>query len=54
MNLEKLYERTSDQVDFGKENNQQLIILRDFNAKIGNYIKNNKETIIKGGRNHSL
>ena len=48
--LKKLYESISDQVDIGKENNQQIIILGDFNAKIGNYIKNNKETIKKGGR----
>ena len=31
-------------------NNQQIIKLGDFNAKIGNYIKNNKETITTGGR----
>ena len=43
--LKKLYESTSGQVETGKANNQQIIILRDFNAKIGNYIKNNKETI---------
>ena len=48
--LKKLYESISDQVDIGKENNQQIIILGDFNAKIGNYIKNNKEMITKGGR----
>ena len=46
--FKKLYESISDQVDIGKENNQQIIILGDFNAKIGNYIKNNKETITKG------
>ena len=43
-------ESISDQVDIGKENNQQIIILGDFNAKIGNYIKNNKEATTKGGR----
>ena len=48
--LKKLYGSISDQVDIGKENNQQIIILGDFNVKIGNYIKNNKETITKGGR----
>ena len=48
--LKKLYESISDQVDIGKENNQQIIILGNFTAKIGNYIKNNKETITKGGR----
>ena len=45
-----MYQSISDQVDIGKENKQQIIILGDFNAKIGNYIKNNKETITKGGR----
>ena len=45
-----MYESISDQVDIGKENNQQIIILGDFNAKIGNYKKNNKETITEGGR----
>ena len=49
--LKKLCERISDQVDIGKENNQQIIILGNFYAKIGHYIKNNKETISKGGRN---
>ena len=39
-----------DQVNIRKENNQQIIILGHFNAKTGNYIKNNKETITKGGR----
>ena len=48
--LKKLYESVSDQVGIGKENNQQIIILDDLNAKIGNYVKNNKETITKGGR----
>ena len=47
--LKKLYDSISDQVDIGKENKQQLIVLGYFNAKIGNYIKNNKETITKGG-----
>ena len=45
-----MYESISDQVDIGKEDSQQIFILGDFNAKIGNYIKNNKETITKGGR----
>ena len=49
--LKKLCESISDQVDIGKENNQQIIILGNFYAKIGHYIKNNKETISKGGRN---
>ena len=40
----------SDQVDIGKEDSQQIFILGDFNAKIGNYIKNNKETITKRER----
>ena len=48
--LKKLYESISYQVDIEKENNQQITILSDFSAKIGNYIKNNKETITKGGR----
>ena len=48
--LKKLFGSISDQVDIGKENNQQIIILGDFNAKIGNCIKNNKEIITKGGR----
>ena len=48
--LKKLYESISGQVNIGKENNQQIIILGSFNAKNRNYIKNNKETITKGGR----
>ena len=46
----KLYESISDQVEIGKKNNQQIIILGDLNAKIGNDIKKNKETITRGGR----
>ena len=44
--LKKLY----DQVKIGKANNQHIIILGDLNEKIGNYIKNIKEIITKGGR----
>ena len=36
--LKKLFGSISDQVDIGKENNQQIIILGNFNAKIGNCI----------------
>ena len=43
--LKKLY----DQVKIGKANNQHIIILGDLNEKIGNYIKNIKEIITKGG-----
>ena len=48
--FKNLYESISDQVNIGKKNNQQIIILGDFNAKIRNYIKNIKETITKGER----
>ena len=48
--LKRWYESISDQVDIGKENNQQIIILCDFSAKNKNYMKNNKETNTKGGR----
>ena len=40
--LKKLYESISDHVDIGKENNQEIITLGDFNSKIGNYIENKK------------
>ena len=32
------------------EHKQQIIVLGDFNAKVGTTIQNNKETITKGGR----
>ena len=48
--LKKLYESISDHVDIGKGNNQEIIILGDFNSKIGNYIEDKKETITKGRR----
>ena len=48
--LKRWYESISDQVDIGKENNQQIIILCDFSAKNRNYMKNNKETNTKRGR----
>ena len=30
-------------VDIGKENNQQIYILGDFNVKVGNFIINNRK-----------
>ena len=40
--LRKLYESISDQADIGKENNQQIMILGDFNEKTRNYINYHK------------
>ena len=40
--LKKWYESIPDQVSIGKQNKQQINILGDFNAKIGNYINSKK------------
>ena len=44
-----MYQQIQDQIEQAKQQCQNIIILGDFNAKIGARIKGNKETVTKGG-----
>ena len=48
--LKKLYTSITKEIIKAKEEDQQSIIMRDFNAKIGDRIKGNMSTVTKGGR----
>ena len=45
-----MYEDIREQIEIGKEERQQKLILGDFNAKIGAAIEGNKTQVTKGGR----
>ena len=45
-----MYEDIREQIKIGKEEKQQILILGDFNAKIGTAIEGNKMQVTKGGR----
>ena len=45
-----LYQMIAEQIEIAKEKYQQVIMVVDFNAKIGNHIPGNKEAVSKGGR----
>ena len=45
-----MYEDIREQVKIGKGEKQQILILRDFNARIGAPIEGNKTQVTKGGR----
>ena len=48
--LMKMYSDIQDQIAKAVEYNQQVIILGDFNGKVGNVIPGNSDTVTKGGR----
>ena len=48
--LKKLYTSMTKEIIKAKEEDQQSIIMGDFNAKIGDRIKVNMSTVTKGGR----
>ena len=45
-----MYQEIKDQIIQARQQSQNIIILGDFNAKVGARIKGNKETVTKGGR----
>ena len=47
--LKLMYEDIREQIKIGKEEKQQILILGDFNAKIGEAIEGNKTQVTKGG-----
>ena len=48
--LNIMYKQMKKHIEEGKQEGQKIIIMGDFNCKIGKYIKNNKEEVTKGGR----
>ena len=48
--LKVIYNSTSKQISIAQGERQQVLILGDFNAKLGTYIEGNKPTVTKGGR----
>ena len=48
--LRKMYESITKEIQDAREHKQQVIVLGDFNAKVGTKIQGNKETITKGER----
>ena len=48
--LKIMYEDIREQIKIEKEEKQQILIIGDFNAKIGAAIEGNKTQITKGGR----
>ena len=48
--LKLMYEDIREQIKIGKEEKQQILILGDFNAKIGAVIESNKTQVTRGGR----
>ena len=45
-----MYEDIREQIKIGKEEKQQILIIGDFNAKIGEAVEGNKTQVTKGGR----
>ena len=45
-----MYQDIREQIKIGKEEKQQILIIGDFNAKIGEAIEGNKTQVTKGGR----
>lgn len=46
----KLYKRIKNQVEQAKERSQKILMVGDFNCKVGKTIKNNKSEISKSGK----
>ena len=45
-----LYNNISKEISIAQEERQQVLVLGDFNAKVGTYIEGNKPTMTKGAR----
>ena len=48
--LEVMFNNISKQISTAQDERQQVLILGDFNARVGTYIEGNKPTVTKGGR----
>ena len=49
--LKIMYNNISKQISIAQEERKQVLILGDFNAKVGSYIEVNKPTVTKEGDN---
>ena len=47
--LKLLYKLIAKQIEIAREKHQQVLMVADFNVKIGNHVPGNKETVSKGG-----
>ena len=47
---EEMYQSIGNQILLAKQNNQKLMLVGDFNCKIGQTIKGNKEEVTKSGK----
>ena len=45
-----MFNNISKQISTAQDERQQVLILGDFNARVGTYIEGNKATMTKGGR----
>ena len=50
MELRKMYRMIQEQVNKGKLKNEKIMVVGDFNCKIGKEVEGNKEKVTKGGR----
>ena len=48
--LKLMYEDIREQIKIGKEEKQQVLIIGEFNVKIGEAVEGNKTQVTKGGR----
>ena len=46
-----MYNSISKQISIAQEERQQVLILGDFNAKVGTYMEGNKLAVMTGGNN---
>ena len=48
--IKLLYETIAEQIEIAKEKHQQVLMVGDFDVKLGNHISGNKEIVSKSGR----
>ena len=48
--IKLFYETIAEQIEIAKEKYQQVLMVGDFNVKLGNHIPGNKEIVSKSGR----
>ena len=48
--LKIMYKKLREQIKEAKTKNQHILMIGDFNCKVGKYLKNNKEEVTSGGK----
>ena len=48
--IKLLYETIAEKIEIAKEKHQQVLMVGDFDVKLGNHIPGNKEIVSKSGR----